>query len=342
MLSISINLISVITIIVLIFCLAIFPKSMVKQNKYFILLMSFLGLNLVLVQLQMLNILSITSYLPMGLTLIVWYGPSFFFYAARAHGNAEGNIFQHLLVVGSGIWIIYGLKAFDYVLPGLVLTVYFVCVLLYYFFRSFLFQKNDLASDKWFKTCRVWYAAITTFFLVESVWLNVDPQSELAFSSYMVVIFSTINLIFIMTSLAFLLRHPDIFSTMKMIRSYQHQDVQISNSEVDLVFQFVATNERFCDAALDRTKVMESTGLSVNRISEIVNNRFNKNFNEWINDYRINLSKDLLSSSDESIKEICFRVGFNSRSAFNTAFKKRTEMTPSQFRRKVVNSASIT
>ncbi|MGB1270365.1 MAG: helix-turn-helix domain-containing protein, partial [Flavobacteriaceae bacterium] len=70
-------------------------------------------------------------------------------------------------------------------------------------------------------------------------------------------------------------------------------------------------------------------------ISYILNNEFKQNFVSFINTYRINAAKEILSNSkyqNYTIEAIGEEVGFNSKSAFNRAFKKYTDTTPSQYR----------
>ena len=62
---------------------------------------------------------------------------------------------------------------------------------------------------------------------------------------------------------------------------------------------------------------------------------FQLNFYEYVNSHRITAAKLLLadhSAQAKSITEIYFAVGFNSKSVFNTFFKRLEGMTPSQFR----------
>jgi AraC-like DNA-binding protein len=69
-------------------------------------------------------------------------------------------------------------------------------------------------------------------------------------------------------------------------------------------------------------------------ISRIINEQLNQNFFEFINHYRIEEAKQKILEVKESrsMLEIAYDVGFNSKSAFNSAFKKITGQTPSQFR----------
>lgn len=72
-------------------------------------------------------------------------------------------------------------------------------------------------------------------------------------------------------------------------------------------------------------------------LSTVINNDFNKSFVSFINSYRITESKKLLvdsNYSDLTIEAISEEVGFNSKSAFNRAFKKYTDITPSEYKKK--------
>ena len=70
-------------------------------------------------------------------------------------------------------------------------------------------------------------------------------------------------------------------------------------------------------------------------ISEVLNGLLKQNFFDYINNYRIEEFKRLASmpeNSKETNLSLAFVSGFNSKTAFNTAFKKFTGHTPSQFR----------
>jgi AraC-like DNA-binding protein len=80
--------------------------------------------------------------------------------------------------------------------------------------------------------------------------------------------------------------------------------------------------------------------ITPHQLSRIINENLNKNFPDFINTYRVEEAKRILADpnqADRKILTIAFDVGFNTKVAFNTAFKKHTKMTPSQFRKKVRN-----
>ncbi|MFA8436978.1 MAG: helix-turn-helix domain-containing protein, partial [Marinifilaceae bacterium] len=68
----------------------------------------------------------------------------------------------------------------------------------------------------------------------------------------------------------------------------------------------------------------------------IINQGHGLNFNDYINQFRVEEFKRLLQDpqfSKETLLAVAFEAGFNSKTTFNTAFKKFTGMTPSEYRR---------
>jgi AraC-like DNA-binding protein len=69
-------------------------------------------------------------------------------------------------------------------------------------------------------------------------------------------------------------------------------------------------------------------------LSQILNVELKQNFFDYINTRRIEESKRLLrenADSNRTVLEILLEVGFNSKSSFNSAFKRYTGMTPTSF-----------
>ena len=76
-------------------------------------------------------------------------------------------------------------------------------------------------------------------------------------------------------------------------------------------------------------------------LSQILNGSMQQNYYDFINRYRIEASKKVLSDPEKqkcTILEILYEVGFNSKVAFNTAFKKYTGVTPRHYRRSFIAS----
>jgi AraC-like DNA-binding protein len=75
-------------------------------------------------------------------------------------------------------------------------------------------------------------------------------------------------------------------------------------------------------------------------VSQVINEKLNKNFFELLASYRVEHAKKLIQKDKNSkltVEELADIVGYNSKSSFNIAFKKHTLMTPSEYRKSLTN-----
>lgn len=90
------------------------------------------------------------------------------------------------------------------------------------------------------------------------------------------------------------------------------------------------------DSELTLTKLADSTGISTHHLSEVLNQYAGKNFNQFVNAYRVDEVCERLGLSDSSkVLDIALEAGFSSKSTFNTIFKKFKGLTPTQFRQQL-------
>ena len=88
----------------------------------------------------------------------------------------------------------------------------------------------------------------------------------------------------------------------------------------------------FLQDNLSLNKLSESIAESENHISETLSQFLHTKFFQFVNGFRIEEAKRELQESDKLITNIAFDVGFNSKSTFNTAFKKIVGDSPSAYR----------
>lgn len=89
----------------------------------------------------------------------------------------------------------------------------------------------------------------------------------------------------------------------------------------------------FCDEDLSLKRFSHALEISSHQLSAFLNEYYGKNFNAFVNSYRINYACDLIHSNREiSILSVAFASGFNSYSAFFTAFKKETSLSPREYK----------
>jgi AraC-like DNA-binding protein len=98
------------------------------------------------------------------------------------------------------------------------------------------------------------------------------------------------------------------------------------------------TEQLYLDPDLSIGQLADRMKLHSNYLSRTVNEHFGLGFNDYLNRLRIETVcarfRDPINRS-KTILEIMYATGFNSKSVFNTAFKKFTGMTPTEFRRKL-------
>jgi YesN/AraC family two-component response regulator len=77
------------------------------------------------------------------------------------------------------------------------------------------------------------------------------------------------------------------------------------------------------------------------QVTQAINEGLNKNFYDLVNGYRVEEAKRLLSdpvTRNNKILTVGMDAGFNSKTTFNTVFKKFTGQTPSEFKEQQLNS----
>ena len=98
--------------------------------------------------------------------------------------------------------------------------------------------------------------------------------------------------------------------------------------------------EPYLNSNLRITDLARKLSLNGPQLSEFINRHFNSNFNSYINGFRVEKAKALLIDKPQlDITNIAYDSGFNSISSFNTAFKKKTLVTPGLFRKQHAESS---
>ena len=96
-------------------------------------------------------------------------------------------------------------------------------------------------------------------------------------------------------------------------------------------------NKPFLDPSLSLETLAKQINLPRNEVSLSINKIIGQHFFDFVNSYRINFAAKMLITNDgqpqKTVLEILYEVGFNSKSSFNSAFKKHLLMTPSQYRK---------
>ena len=113
-------------------------------------------------------------------------------------------------------------------------------------------------------------------------------------------------------------------------------DRETSRVFLDELTAHMETEKPYLDGNLALPQLAQRLGISANYLSQIINEQLQVNFYDFVNGYRVDEARRLLREAGQwkpNILNIALDSGFNSKSAFYTAFKKATSMTPSQYRK---------
>jgi len=91
----------------------------------------------------------------------------------------------------------------------------------------------------------------------------------------------------------------------------------------------------YTDSTLNREKVAEKLGISPGYVSLIVNTITEDNFANYLNKYRVEAVKEMISNSEYenyNLLAMGLESGFTSKTTFYKAFKKVTGQTPNEYK----------
>ncbi|MCG8579611.1 MAG: helix-turn-helix domain-containing protein [Bacteroidales bacterium] len=93
----------------------------------------------------------------------------------------------------------------------------------------------------------------------------------------------------------------------------------------------------YLDSELNLIKLAQLLDISSHQLSYVINKGYDENFFQFVNRFRVEKAKTMLADSENnklSILGVAFESGFSSKTSFNTTFKKMTELTPSEYKKK--------
>lgn len=203
---------------------------------------------------------------------------------------------------------------------------------------SILFKNEKLdehfkKSFKWVKHLIMLFVVVWFLFLSSTVSFVVFENISL--SQY----FEIIGLVFLIVlsniTIYTLFKNPELF--------YNDLSIKKTNNNINNDFLTEENYNNLCDTILNKEMHKEpnlkvadlasEVGFSERNTSLLIKEFHKGNFYDFINSFRIEEAKELLRENhDMTILSVLYESGFNSKSVFNTTFKKMVGTTPSNFR----------
>jgi len=249
--------------------------------------------------LNQLNKLSIPwkAHLAALISTIVIVG---FLYPYQQYEKMWGGIFYKVI---NYIWLFYIVLSAKALFPK---------------FKSILLTKTFLREDIWL---------LSIFSGNALIWLAYFTAS---YTSYIV---GALSFSFVMLIIILLF----VFKPSQTPTSKKYADKKIEQDEADTLIErlsaLMSNEEIYKNSLVTMPQIAKRIGVSSPRLSQLLNDNLNKSFSQFINEFRIEAAKAMLSENKpqktEVIAELC---GFNSQSTFYSVFKKLTSKTPADFK----------
>lgn len=124
-------------------------------------------------------------------------------------------------------------------------------------------------------------------------------------------------------------------------QKYETSNLQESQKQkiLEQVQQYMTAQKPYQEGNFTIADLSEQVHIPTHYLSQVINEKMDCNFLDFINRYRIEEAKNLLGNekyAHYTILAVAFEAGFNSKSAFYAAFKKYTGMTPGRYRKSLV------
>lgn len=116
----------------------------------------------------------------------------------------------------------------------------------------------------------------------------------------------------------------------------KYTKVKITAEQLDeyeeKLYTFMNESKVFLDTELSLIKLSKELKIPKYHLTQLFSLRIGKNFNQFVNSYRVNFACTILSENkDIKIEDLIYQCGFNSKSSFNRHFKIVVGITPSEY-----------
>lgn len=279
------------------------------------------------------------KFILIGLGTLMAIGPLFYFYCRSCSdktfkwsSNSLSQFIPAFIAVAFGFWI--NDSRFDN-LPKILFAILIVSYyghLLFYLIRSNQYvvrQKEEINEDT-FKFLRLLFGGLLIIWFAYVLNLFDDLVPYIVGPILYSIVAYVISFIVIQNGYIQNIDHD------------KYKTTPVSDEQAEQLYKkvliMIEEEKQFRDSEITLKSMSTSLNISPQILSLVINQKSKKNFNNFINSYRVEAAVQLFNDKKNdnlNISAIAYEVGFNSISSFNTAFKKITGRTPQAYRQQL-------
>lgn len=104
----------------------------------------------------------------------------------------------------------------------------------------------------------------------------------------------------------------------------------------DLIYKTVSYISAHFAENISLTSMAHDLGISQFTLSRVFSKTFHRNFNQYLNEVRLDYAQTMLRYTDKQITEICYDAGFESQRTFNRCFAEKYHLSPREYRKNIL------
>jgi len=207
----------------------------------------------------------------------------------------------------------------------------------HYFSNIFKLELNWIRNFLFLYSFIFIYGIIQIFvneFVTELSWIQ---KWWLQFVSALIVLYVGIKGYFTNTVKLTVINFESEKPLQSKVQSDSQTTPQLSKESLikkEAIETYFNTKKPYLNPDLNLLELANQLDMNRAELSEVINLGFQKNFNDFVNSYRVKTFQDMLSEGKHkqlSLLGVAFECGFNSKATFNRVFKKLTSLSPTQY-----------
>lgn len=200
-------------------------------------------------------------------------------------------------------------------------------------------KTHDKERFDWLKFSRLMFAGYA--FMIFSIYIYIISVGSYTANSSFTYAFSYTVIVYVLSATLYV--KPQVILG-ERFKKYKSSNLSETDIEIHLakLKSLMETEKIFTEPELKLNELADYLKISAHNLSQIINDSFNQSFIDYVNSYRVKEFQNRIQQPDSSkftLLSLAHEVGFNSKSAFNAAFKKHTGQTPTEFKKLISSSA---